>query len=70
MDPKLLKVGGRYVRRDGTVTPPLVKGVAFDWLLDTETKWEYSPTESTGNLVYPLESDDHEHDLVAVYEEQ
>jgi hypothetical protein len=68
MEAKELKLGGRYVRRDGTVTPPLE--TSLHWrggLTDPETGADYDPKSDEGHFYY--EGDTHELDLVAVYVE-
>jgi len=66
----LVYEGKRYIRRDGTVSPPLVVDHYEEYLVDPETKWEFERPEQEseeGNLVYPGE--EHPHDLMEEYKE-
>lgn len=70
MEAKELKEGGRYVRLDGSVTPPLVKStMGFGWLTDEETGADYSPHSPNGHLFHEFAEEPNDLDLVAVYVE-
>lgn len=61
--------GRRYVRRNGTITPPLVVSRFHDyWLSDPETGMAYSDDPETGHLAIPGFGE-HRHDLLAEAEE-
>jgi hypothetical protein len=54
-----LEAGKRYVRRDGTITPPLEPCHRSDWLLDPETEfyfaWDDELPEETDPDDYPAD---------------
>lgn len=61
------KLGARYVRRNGTITAPLVKDGSreqFRFLLDKETGYVF---EHSGYVFGPGEDEIHEHDLMSEY---
>ena len=65
-----LEAGKRYVRRDGTVSNPLVFGL-FGFLCDTGTLMHFDPEDKAyGWMVRPESKQTHDHDLMAPYEEQ
>ena len=69
MEAKELNLGGRFVRRDGTVTPPLEKSTTWrGGLTDPETLADYDPNDEDGHFYWGPEAG-HEYDLVAVYVE-
>lgn len=66
-DASMLRAGQRYVRRNGSVTSPLVKHAEeANWLSDVETGWDYDPTDEYGHHVFG-EGSEYPYDIVAVY---
>ena len=64
-----LETGKRYIRRDGSVTDPLVVGEGTDkgWLIDTTMNLAFDPASPRGHLVFSFIASDF--DLVMEYEE-
>lgn len=69
MEAKEIAVGVRFVRRDGSITPPLVKSpYGNGWTYDQETEMDYDPDSELGNRVWE-HGEEHEFDLMSVYVE-
>ena len=74
----IIEIGKRYVRRDGSITEPMVEDPwGWSWATwDKETKLVYSSEEYEGecngfeNWVRPYEKVEHPFDLVMEYTEE
>lgn len=61
-----LEAGRRYVRRDNTVTPPLVMDMDEGYLYDPENKLYYDHLDpKDGWRIFPSSRKNHAADLVA-----
>lgn len=67
----VLKEGSRYIRRDGTITEPLVWDDYYSIvLMDPETGTLYDPCDDTfGHLYNRCVELEHDYDLIAEWKE-
>lgn len=63
-----VEAGKRYVRRDGSVTDPLVFDEETPFLIDIETGFYYDALDDfVGNMIMPYSKIEHDCDLIAEY---